>query len=61
MLKFQITYETYNPISGWRSERLTKVIEETSANNAIAALGQKIDNKHGIDIYSVEEKSGGES
>lgn len=56
MKKYEIEYETYNPISGWRSERLTRVIESESSNNALAALGQKIDKSHCIDVYRCREQ-----
>jgi hypothetical protein len=55
MFKFKIEYETANPINGYQSERLIKIIESESIYNAVATLGQKINKDYCIDVYSVEE------
>jgi hypothetical protein len=55
MEKYNIEYETHNPITGDRSDRKSKTIEAESRFNAIAALGQKINKDYCIDVYSCDQ------
>lgn len=55
MNKYKIEYETSNPITGFQSERLIKIIESDTVYNAVASLGQLINKDYVIDVYYIEE------